>query len=374
MLRHTSVKSVLNCGRIVSLVLGLKWSAAVAATELTGLGTPAIDGTLSTGEWARAAHVSFPVNVPGGGTVPGELYVMSDSRNFYAAVTFGFVASELGTGNTASLNFDNDGAGGLNPVAGDDILLINPNPAVGFWDETRVISTEYPACPPSSICGVKDLDVGGANDGAGAFGQSNGATVYEFSHPLNTSDNIHDFSLKFGSLLGYQVDIRLTVNGVIADTLYPLTSSPVNYGKIRIAQALAVPVDVRPGICPNEVDLSKRNLTVAVAGSAAVRASSIAPASIRLAGAEPTAWRLRDVTRPYRPYVAKPGPSACTAKGGDGAKDLVLTFATADVLRGLGGSLAPGAVVGLSLTGRLTSAAGGKPFVGEDVVRIVAGD
>jgi len=43
----------------------------------------------------------------------------------------------------------------------------------------------------------------GTIDGAGAWGRDGGVTVVEMAHPLNSTDNDHDFSLAEGDAVGF---------------------------------------------------------------------------------------------------------------------------------------------------------------------------
>jgi Ca2+-binding RTX toxin-like protein len=179
----------------------------MALTLAAGFGNATIDGVLGPGEWADAGTMMFAVNVPGGGSVPGAVHVMNDNATLYLAVEFGAAASA----NSASFEFDSDQSGNLS--AGDDAVIINPD--IGFFDNVRVAIGD-------AIGGIFDTDPGGTNDGAGAFKNSTDSTIYEFSHPLNSNDNLHDFSLSPGDLIGFNLFLRM-IDGsnAIGDTLVP---------------------------------------------------------------------------------------------------------------------------------------------------------
>lgn len=345
-------------------LLSLAPEDLLGASELSAVGTPSIDGTISQGEWARAAYRDFPVNVVGGGTVPGRVYVMNDSRRLYFAITFGTMADR----NSAAIQFENDAQGDVSWEFGDDVLLYNPDYGIGFLDEVIAVCSV-----PGTVCGKRDTDLGGTNNGSGAFAKLNGVTTYEFSHPLDSSDNSNDFSLKLGDPVRYELSIRMLQGGGLADTDFPgVPNVPSTFGLIRVAKALTVPVDVAPKACPSPFVPSSAQTIIAVAGTKAAPASLIDPASIRVAGAAPLSWRRVDLTRPYTPYVGKSGPRACTAKGADGITDLVLTFATAAIVRGLGWYPNSPQALALSLSGRLVPSAGGKAIMGEDITRVPA--
>lgn len=189
---------------------------AVAA----GLGTPSVDGTIDGSEWDAAGQVTFGVALPEGGSAAGTLYVMNDATSMYLAVRFPRAAAD--PGNSLSFELDNDNDGVMEN--GDDVLLVNPSPGVGFKDEVR---TDQPPCPEGAMCGFHDTDVGGTSDGSGAFANGSGLTVYEMSHPLNSADDAHDISLAFGQQFGLKLSLRLLAAGAefpvgFGDSDFPL--------------------------------------------------------------------------------------------------------------------------------------------------------
>jgi len=196
---------------------------------LSGWGTAVIDGQISQNEWDENSFAVFSVNTPEGGIADGIVHAMNDEDILYLAVIFDHTAN----GNTASIQFDNNNDGS-ETQPGDDVILINPNPTVGFWDEYRYTG---PPCPSGKICAQLDTDDGGTNDGSGVFYNSEleNVTIYEFSHPLNSSDNDHDFSLDIGDTVGFQLHIRM-ITGSTADTFFPsgmgeiiISDIPENY-------------------------------------------------------------------------------------------------------------------------------------------------
>jgi len=221
----------------VALVLALQFAALPVKAHapdvsLTGLGTATIDGVMSTNEWDDAGSLNFDVNVPeGGGSRLGTVFVMNDTNNLYLAIRFERMFVD--PGNTASFEFDNDHGGGVR-VNGDDVILINPTPTVGFKDLVR---TTQPPCPENAICALFDTSFGGTNDGAGAFSNDGIYTVYEFSHPLDSSDDANDFSLSLGDTIGFTLHLRLLSLESIADTRFPTVcvSCPNLFGDIVIA-------------------------------------------------------------------------------------------------------------------------------------------
>ncbi len=165
---------------------------------LSGRGTATIDGVVSADEWAGAGSLPFLANVPGGGTVPATLRVMNDATNLYFSLTI----ARLGDDHAVAAFFDND-HDGLTPEEGDDGFSFGPfaPPFVsGFFDNVR---SSRPPCPAGSMCGLRDPELGGTNDGAAARGVHGGETHFELSHPLNSADDANDFSLAFGDTVGF---------------------------------------------------------------------------------------------------------------------------------------------------------------------------
>jgi hypothetical protein len=173
-----------------------------------------VDGILCSGEWGESV-ASLLVNLPGGGTTPGELFISNDATNLYFAVRF--QRSVVDPGNSAAFEFDSNDNSSLDE--GDDGIILNPSSSVGFSDLVR---SSAPPCPPTAgLCSLFDTQRGGTNDGAAAFRNDGTFTVYEFSHPLSSGD-VLDFSRSAGQTLGLFLSIRLLVSGAtFADTRFP---------------------------------------------------------------------------------------------------------------------------------------------------------
>ncbi len=134
---------------------------------------------------------------------------------------------------------------------------------------------------------------------------------------------------------------------------------------------IEVPVDVKPGGCPNPLNVKSRGVfPVAILGTATFDVTTIDRASIRLAGVAPLRSSLGDAATPFEPFVGKASCSDCTEAGPDGYKDLLLKFDTQQLVAALG-QVNDGDCVVLELTGNLKEEAGGNPILGEDVVQIL---
>jgi hypothetical protein len=139
---------------------------------------------------------------------------------------------------------------------------------------------------------------------------------------------------------------------------------------------IPVPVDIKPGSCPNPFNLNEKGvLPVAIAGTADFDVTQVDPATVRLIYSDqevaPLRWTYEDVATPYEPYLGKPLDAyACHKLGADGFQDLTLKFDSMTVAAMLTG-VADGQVLILTLTGALKEEFGGTPIHGEDVVKII---
>lgn len=136
----------------------------------------------------------------------------------------------------------------------------------------------------------------------------------------------------------------------------------------RVAPPRVVPLDVKPGSCPNPLGLgSKGVLPVAILGTDAVDVTQIDPATVRLAGVSPLRWSVQDVAAPFYPFTDKADCVLdCTEAGPDGYLDLNLRFKLEKVVAALGG-VTDGQCLVLHLTANRFD---GEAIEGEDVVII----
>lgn len=177
------------------------------------------------------------------------------------------------------------------------------------------------------------------------------------------------------------LSIPLSANGLSVDATIQFSAVPSCMLTETVGTAPApcsvglpviVPVDVRPGSCPNPLNCkSKGILPVAILGTAAFDVIEIDPATVRLAGVSPLRWDYADVATPYEPVVGKQDCSTdCTSMGPDGYMDATLKFDSQEVLAALGEAVQDGACIVAQLTGNLRESAGATEIVGEDVIRI----
>ena len=122
------------------------------------------------------------------------------------------------------------------------------------------------------------------------------------------------------------------------------------------AIAVEVAVDIKPGSCPNPVNVKAKGvLPVAILGTADFDVTTIDPDSISLEGVAPIRWALEDV--------------ATTSDGPDGYPDLTLKFDVQAIVAALG-PVQDDEEVSLTLTGTLLEDFGSLPIVGTDYVII----
>jgi hypothetical protein len=142
---------------------------------------------------------------------------------------------------------------------------------------------------------------------------------------------------------------------------------------------VTVPVDIKPGDCPNPVNLGSQGvLPVAILGTADFDVTTIDPNTVTLAGVAPLRWSLEDVGAPYEPLVRRIDAYQCNTMGPDGHLDLALKFDTQEIAAALG-NVNDKEVRTLQVRAQLLSglsvlsAQGGTEVQGEDVVVIRTG-
>jgi hypothetical protein len=142
-------------------------------------------------------------------------------------------------------------------------------------------------------------------------------------------------------------------------------------------RTLEVAFDLKPGACPNPVNLGSQGVVpAALLGTAELDVRTVDPASLRVLGMTPLRSALEDVATPFFPLLGRDEARDCTAQGPDGRLDLTLKLSTPDLQRAveqhLGRPARDGELVVLPLTGRLRPEAGGTEIRGEDVLVVLA--
>lgn len=134
---------------------------------------------------------------------------------------------------------------------------------------------------------------------------------------------------------------------------------------------IPVPVDIKPGSCPNPFNVANRGVVpVAILGTEDFDVTHIDPTSVLLTGVAPLRWSLEDVGTPFDPFLGREDAFDCHELGADGYLDLTFKFTGPELAAALGAE-GDGDVLVLPLEGNLREEFGGTPIVGGDVVLIV---
>jgi len=134
------------------------------------------------------------------------------------------------------------------------------------------------------------------------------------------------------------------------------------------SSSLDVPLDIKPGSCPNPLNVTNRGvLPVAILGTADLDVTQIDVDSLRLEGVAPLRFAFEDVAAPFEPFADKKEPGDCNNSGADGFIDLTLKFETQEIVQALE-EVSDGDEIVLSLSGKLSN---GTEIRGQDVVLIL---
>jgi len=192
---------------------------------------PTIDGVLAPGEWDDATMIAFtfldPIGNPTGHG--GLLFVMNNGIDLFIALKFGDDDTHIN--DCIGIAFDNDNVGPL--TTGDDGIGMVYKPPLSFID-TYFLSGGPPGWP-------EDVIGGGTTDGNGWRKQDAVLTwCYEMSHPLDSLDDTHDFSLSLGDSVGFALFWMDFYTGGYQTFVWPANFEDLNvegdFGEIRIAE------------------------------------------------------------------------------------------------------------------------------------------
>src|SRR5687768_12137508 len=156
-------------------------------------GVATADGKVAPGEWDKADCTQFPVNLPGGGTVTGDICLMNDAQNLYALLKY--PRSVVDTFLIFTLTFSRLPAEGGAEI--DEHLTQRQD----LGSQGGPVIYHYEDAHPGPTGSRPDDADGGTRDGAGGLGTSGGMHIYEIAHPLDTADDKHDYSLTAGSVI-----------------------------------------------------------------------------------------------------------------------------------------------------------------------------
>jgi len=193
---------------------------------------PTIDGVVGATEWASASHASFSI----GWTFVGDLWAMNDAGNLYLAVKI--ADSSLTVMDRLYFGFDNNNNGARE--AGDDILgsMGDGTFMDFFWGPTTKFDTAE----------------GGTTDGQGKASGSGGFNYFEMSHPLDSADDAHDFSLSAGSTVGFHLEYWEEASGYWGD--WPSLNAK-NWARITIASVPVPTPDFSIACAPASVSVAQ---------------------------------------------------------------------------------------------------------------------
>jgi hypothetical protein len=211
-----------------SRFLPLRINEGPPPDHTAGFGTPsAIDGVLETDEWEDATEVPLSIQIRDVGTVDGSLLLMNDQENLYLAVTYPWdVPAGDRSSFTIHFNNDNDSPDPDDWAVGDDLLLSLT--AESFPGQSHPWFIDM--YQKNSSTGAQDP----SQDGEGATSTAGGWVVHELSHPLDSGDDDHDFSLKPGGRVGFYTYLGTWVGGSGRFSYYP--GPPSRYLTLRLAR------------------------------------------------------------------------------------------------------------------------------------------
>jgi len=197
------------------------------------------------------------------------------------------------------------------------------------------------ATPVPDVVGMAEADATAAITEAGL---TVGATAYECSDTVPAGSVVSQ-----DPPAGTEVDPGSAVNLVVSTG--PCTI-PVNF-------------DIKPGSCPNPLNVGSRGvIPAAVLGAEDFDVNTIDAVSVRLNGVAPIRHNYEDVSSP----VVDGNECECSADGPDGYLDLTLKFDTREVVESLG-DVNDGDVLTLTVEGVLTDEI--HTIKGTDCIRII---
>jgi hypothetical protein len=179
---------------LASLLIAIAFFSILPPVEArvfspSGCGTPTIDGVINAAEWANADTEAWTTT-----STSGILYMMNDGSNLYIGVIIN--DDDFASNDGFAVSFDNDNGGEIVREVGDDYVQ-----AVGasqfydsHWGGASLVSDDSP---------------GGTIDGQGAGSHQGSSNHFELSHPLDSGDTGHDFSLSAGQTIGFLLSILL---------------------------------------------------------------------------------------------------------------------------------------------------------------------
>lgn len=176
---------------------------------------PVIDGVVSDGEYAAGETLTFPADLPSGGTTPVTVWIVRDRTYLYLAMRFDR-GSPFHANDIVAFEFDNDNDGLRED--GDDGILSGPPSTFG----TAVPGGDvYRARDDVSSFTQSDTEDGGTTDVILGNGMSGTIGTFEMRKELNSGDSAHDFiidPMRGSQTIGFLVQVSLENDPVGVNT------------------------------------------------------------------------------------------------------------------------------------------------------------
>lgn len=336
----------------------------------------------------RGVAVTFDGNVWVANSFGSEVSRLDNNGNILKVIPVGSGPMGMAVdaeGKVWAVNFNSNSASRIDPYGGDGLGAVDLTVDIGAganpYNYSDMTGSIIPAPPGSGNWTIiHDSGIDNAKWGKAAWNASTpggSSIVVKVSSsndgvtfgPEETAVSGADLSIADGKYI--KAVVSFTRGSADGDG-DGIKDGPILYDITFAADvaptALEVPVDVRPGTCPNPLYLCVNEyLPVAIAGTANFDASKINPSTVRLQGVAPiSAGWMFDGATPYSPFIGRTKALDCTKAGADGIRDYALKFQSKSIVAAIG-AVNDGDVVVLKMTGNLND---GTPFVGEDVVVI----
>jgi hypothetical protein len=233
------------------------------------------------------------------------------------------------------------------------------------------------------------LGLGGLNGSGGSISNIQAGTSYWYAHP----DGDAVSGVGAGGVLPQHVPDKVQYVSVFYDNAKePLTEWDFvgvwlfqnqlgeDYPILQRETPIAVPLDVKPGSCPNPLNRkSKGVLPAAILGTNCFDVGKLDPDTIVLYvdnevdSIRPIRYALEDVATPYEPFLDKPlSLNSCTTGGRDGKQDLTMKFDTQQLVALLSDVDIPDdGLIKVFVKGKTKSEYGSHEILGEEVMKLV---